>query len=107
MTIIDEDGNGQTWLVKYWRRYSLYELEVTSLTEAFEFLSDGEDLEQLSSHSISGPNGSVLFSVDFAGDLNIHQALHTWERLRRMDTQYDQPEPARTPALPAGDPGVQ
>lgn len=93
MTIIDEAGNRQTWIVKYWRHYNLWEHEADSLDEAFEFLSDGEGYGDLSSDSIIGPDGTTLYDQG-----NIHRALFKWERLRSMEEAHDDP---RTPALPA------
>ena len=60
MTVIDEQGNQQTWTAVYWRYHSRYEYEADSPEEALSFLKNGEDYGELSSECILGPDREVL-----------------------------------------------
>lgn len=66
--VIDPEGRSLTWTAVYWRYHSRYEHECDSLEGAVSFLEHGEDDGELSSESIIGPNGEVLY--DF-GELSI------------------------------------
>lgn len=76
--IITQDGQALTWTAKYWRYHSQHSETCESLEEAVRFLEYGEDDGALSSESILGPDGKVLYEF---GRLSI------WDVVRQLEEE--------------------
>lgn len=86
-TIIDEQGNEQTWTAVYWRYHVRYEDPFGSLEDALRFLSYGEDEGTLFATEVRGPGGKPVVPEEEIFDACF--GYGRWAQDRRAQTMRE------------------
>lgn len=86
-TIIDEQGNEQTWKAVYFRYFVRYEDPFESLDAALGFLSHGEEEGTLSAKAVLGPDGEAVVPEEEIFDARY--GYGRWAEDRRAQTMRE------------------